>query len=183
MKIKFLIVTCTLLCLLNIFLLFRISEINIDTEVLTTKYQNYILDLQLGDIDVGDETLSCNIFKDTKPESIIIYRIFGERCNKCIVDGLSMLREAEKKYGVKVLVLFPEPGNRQENILNINMLEDLNFKYVSQKEFICENINSKNGSFYAILKNEGIITNIFFPDSKLPALLDAYFNNAVVILE
>ena len=64
-------------------------------------------------------------------------------------------------------------------ILNVNTLGNLSYKYVGQDEFNIDNKNFQNRSFYAILKKDGTMNNVFFPDSKLPDLTNAYFNKAI----
>lgn len=186
MNRSLLIVICTLICMLNLILLSWIIKSNIENanyKILLNKYEDYIFDLQLGNIDTSEETLSHELFKDTTSENIMIYRLFRERCDKCVITELSMLKEIEKNYGIKFLVLHPEPKSRQEDVLNKNMLGNLSYKYVTQDEFNIEMMKFKKRRFCAILNKDGVVSNVFFPDFELPALLDAYSIKAKAIME
>lgn len=186
MKNVFLVSFCILLCIMNITLLSNVIKCynkNTEKEIVINKYQDYIFDFLISNIDVSDETLEHNIFKDTKSESIMIYRFFNEQCNRCVVDELSFLKEVQKKYAIKILVLHPKPQNRQEDILNINMLSGLDFEYVSENEFNIDDVGLVNRRFIAVLKKDGTMTDILMLNFKLTSLIDAYFNKKIKILE
>ena len=61
MNRSLLIVICTLICMLNLILLSWIIKSNIENanyKILLNKYEDYIFDLQLVNIDTREETLS-----------------------------------------------------------------------------------------------------------------------------